>query len=123
MGLRGIKHDYNDYNVLEKNVGQFDVILSDLESSWMIPTFGGKIIASKHPAHWIGDHHIRRVDVNRFLSADVQISEKNSIINKYQVGYIFINKNKQTDFQSYHRFGDIISDSQDFILIKIKKNN
>ena len=123
MGLRGIQHNYYDYNILEKNVGQYDIILSDIESSWMIPTFGGKVIASKHPAHWIDDHSNRREAISNFFSKDVQYTEKISIINKYLVDYIFINKNKQTDFQSYSKFGDIISNGQDFILIKIKKNN
>ena len=123
MGLRGINYNYYDYNILKNNVKQYDVILSDLGTSWMIPTFGGKIIASKHPAHWLDDHQKRRDDINRFFSKDVLHSEKIMIIDNYQVDYIFINRNIVKDFQLYFGFGDIISDYKDHLLIKIHKNN
>lgn len=123
MGLRGINYNYYDYNILKNNVKQYDVILSDLGTSWMIPTFGGKIIASKHPAHWLDDHQKRRDDINRFFSKDVLHSEKIMIIDNYQVDYIFINRNIVKDFQLYFGFGDIISDDKDHLLIKIHKNN
>ncbi len=123
MGLREIKYDdYYDYSVLEKNVGQYDVILSDLGTSWMIPTFGGKIIASKHPAHWIDDHSTRKKDIERFFSKDVKNITKIDIIGKYHVDYVLINRNIIEEEHEYYKYGNIVSENKNLILIKIHKN-
>ena len=122
LGARGLRYNYSDYETLGRNVTQYDVILSDLKTSWMIPTFGGKIIASLHPAHWINDHATRKHDLERFFSKDIKPSEKILIIDRYKVDYIFINKNVVEETHTYYNFGDLVYESEDFILIKTQFN-
>ena len=117
MGLKGIKYDYYDYSIFENNVKQYDVILSDLGTSWIIPTFGGKIVASKHPAHWIDDHSKRKEDIERFFTKDVNDIVKIDIIEQYNVDYILINKNFVDETYEYNKFGNVVSENKDFILI------
>ena len=121
-GIQGLRYDYTDYDILGRHVKQYDVILSDINTSWMIPTFGGKIIASKHPAHWIDDHKSRRRDVKLFFSKRIEPSEKISIINRYQIDYIFVNKNAIEETQAYYNFGNLVYENKNSILIKIEKS-
>ncbi|MFC1565419.1 hypothetical protein ACFL4B_00555 [Candidatus Neomarinimicrobiota bacterium] len=123
LGVQGKRYDYSGYNILKNNVKQYDVILSDLSTSWIIPTFGGKVIASQHPAHWIDDHNVRRQDLERFFSKEIKYSDKIAIIHHYQADYIFINRNMVENYQSYYDFGNIVSEDKNFILIKIELND
>ncbi len=118
FGIQGLRYNYIDYEILGRNVKQYDVILSDLRTSWMIPTFGGKIIASQHPAHWIDDHAKRKLDLERFFSKEIKPSEKISIIDDYKVDYIFINRKVIKETQTYYNFGKLVYESKNFILIK-----
>lgn len=122
LGIQGLRYNYNDYEILGRNVKQYDVILSDLRTSWMIPTFGGKIIASQHIAYWINNHAKRKHDIERFFSNDVKLSEKISIIDRYKVDYIFINRNVIEETHTYYNFGDFVYKSKNFILIQTNIN-
>ena len=113
-----MKRDYKNFEILGGYVKQYDVILSDIKTSWMIPAFGGKVIASMHPAHWIDDHIVRRNDVNKFFSKKIKSSEKTSIIDRYQVDYLFININEIEEARTYYNFGNLVYENKDFILIK-----
>lgn len=118
MGFQGLRHSYKDYEALGRYVEQYDVVLSDIKTSWKIPTFAGKIIASIHPLSFIDDHSARRDDVKKFFSKDLQPEEKNSIINQYQVDYLFINKKRIEDAQTYSDFGNVVYENHNFLLLK-----
>jgi hypothetical protein len=116
-GFKGLRYCYTNYIFLERYVEQYDVILSDLNTSWMIPTFGGKVIASLHPAHWIDDHMERRYKLNRFFSEELTLVEKMAIINLYGVSFILINKDKVKNVKSYFILGNFVYENKSFILI------
>lgn len=119
-GIRGQKNHNNSSTLfLAEYTQQYDVILSDLETSWKIPTYGGKVIASKHPAHWVDDHDKRRVDLQQFFSNDTKVNEKSEIIERYRVNYILIDTKKIRHYESFYIFGDTIYENKKFILIKI----
>jgi hypothetical protein len=117
-GYQGLRYSYSDHEILGRYVGQYDVILSDLETSWMIPTFGGKLIATTFLTHWIDDHEVRKNDLQRFFSKGAKQPELISIINHYQVDYILINRNDIEDLQMHYAIGDLVYENKDFILIK-----
>ncbi|MDX2464086.1 MAG: hypothetical protein QNK31_06215 [Porticoccus sp.] len=121
-GLQGIRYDYSQYQTLSHHVAQYEVVLSDIESSWMIPTFSGKVIASKHPAHWVDNHAQRLIDVDRFFAADVNISEKSEIIDTYEVDFILIDKNRIAAPDPYFEFGDLLFEGSEFLLLEVKNN-
>lgn len=117
-GFQGMRHSYKDYEDLGRYVEQYDVVLSDIQTSWLIPTFAGKIIASKHPVSFIDDHSARRKDQKTFFSEGIQAEEKDSILKRYQVDYIFINKKRNADVQTYYIFGNLVYENENFLLLK-----
>ena len=122
-GIQGMKHSYKDYEVLGRYVDQYAVVLSDINTSWKIPTFAGKTIASKHPVAYVDDHNIRRNDQKKFFSNEAKDREKQSILDRYRVNYIFINKKRTGVANDYIRFGDLIYENTNFLLIKTSLND
>jgi len=118
MGYQGLRSNYKDYDTLGRYVEQYDVVLADLKTSWKIPAFAGKIIASKHPVAFIDDHRARKNDQKTFFSKEAEAEEKFSVLKKYQVDYIFINKKRTEDVQTYYSFGNLVYETTDFLLIK-----
>ena len=118
MGFQGSRPSYKKYEALGRYVKQYDVIMADSETSWKIPVFAGKIIAFKKIVAFIDDHSARRKDQRTFFSKTVQPEEKFSILNKYQVDYILINKKTTKDAQTYYSFGNPVYETTGFLLIK-----
>jgi len=117
-GFQEMRHSYKDYEELGHYVEQDDVVLADIKTSWKIPAFAGKVIASKKPVAFIKDHRVRRKDQKAFFSEGIVLEEKLSILKKYQVDYIFINKKRIDDAQTYYSFGNLVYENHDFLLIK-----
>ena len=73
-------------------VGQYDVVFSDLDTSWKIPAFSGKVIASYNPVHWVGDMDKRRSDTHKFFAAETVYDERIAILKRYNVDYLLVDK-------------------------------
>lgn len=118
-GLAGRKsNDYEKYEFIGAFVGQYDVILANSEDSWMIPSFGGKVIASQHPVHWVTDIYDRRNDLNSFFSNEVPLSGKLAVVKKYNAKYLLLRKKELKDLISYYSIGKPVYENDTFILIK-----
>jgi hypothetical protein len=116
---------YKKYLFLSKYTKQYDVILSDdLHNSAVIPTFGGKIVATNHLVYGVNDQERRREDVKNFFDDNTTYSQRLGIIKKYRIKFILLNQNTNTPLQaridSFRQFGDIIYSDSNFILIKVK---
>ena len=70
------------------------VVLANLDTSWIIPTFGAKVIALLHPHAFIDDLDRRRQDLETFFTAGVLKSERDRIIKRYQVLYLLLVKSQ-----------------------------
>lgn len=94
------------------------MILSDPNSNWILPTFGGKVIAVQHPLAFIPDHQKRTEDVNRFFQADHQ--NQIAIVQKYNVDFVLLNKKRIPEWikitDSFQFFSQKVFETQQFIL-------
>jgi len=117
------KETYAQYRFLSRFTGQYDVVLADMETSWPVPAFGGKIVAAWHPLAFVPDYFKRREDVGAFFAADASDSERQRILRAYRVNYVLINK-KNKDWQklvsSLKDFGTAVHEDDDLVLIAVK---
>ena len=118
MGFQGLRHSYEDYETLSRYVEQDDVVLSDIQTSWIIPTFAGKVISSKPSISFDYGYSERRNDLKTFFLNGVNNREKTAILDKYRVDYIFINKNRIEEAEIYSNFGNVLYEDHKFLLIK-----
>ncbi len=126
-GFNGQRNHYDSYTGellsiyedLNKYVNQYDVVISDINTSWKIPAFSGKIIASNYPTYWVENHQERRDDLISFFSFDSNIDSKWEFIQKYNAQYIFLNNHSDSTF--FNKFGNLLYQNKGYSLIKIVK--
>jgi hypothetical protein len=120
----GRQPDYEAYRFLSKYMGQYDVVLSDIRTSWLVPTFGGKIVATLHPVAFVPDQGERWSDVDRFFTAATTTEERWRTIEKYGVGYLLLNKSTMTNWRelqsTFAPTGQLEFESDAFVLISLK---
>jgi hypothetical protein len=131
--LRSIVHNlfkqaptYKSYLFLSRFTGQYDVVLADLESSWFIPTFGGKVVAAAHPLAFVPSQDDRRLDLDRFFNREAVLSERQQIIQKYKATYLLLRKSEAVKWQDLQQSsmpqGRVVFESDSFVLISLKLN-
>jgi hypothetical protein len=77
---------------LLKGVGENDVVLSDLMTSWLVPSTNGKIVSALHYELFVPDQRERWAEVTKFFSKDPSV-DRTGIIGKYNVRWIVLNQN------------------------------
>jgi len=121
--VRDYPPTYKNYQFLSQFTGQYEVVLADIISSWMIPAFGGKIIAAEHAQAFIPDYDVRRSDVERFFNKGSTLSERQQVVQKYNATYLLLNKlMKQHLMQTTMPHGRIVFENDNFILIFLGPN-
>jgi hypothetical protein len=117
---------YKSYLFLSRFTGQYDVVMSDIESSWIVPTFGGKVVAASNPVAFVPDIDVRSGDLNRFFKRDALLSERQQIIQKYGANYLLIKKSENVGWQdlqqSFMLQGKVVFESDSFVLISLKRD-
>ena len=115
--------DFTEYNVLTEKVGRYDVVMSDQRTSWLIPTFSGKVICLIHSNQLIPDCCERLDDVETFSAANTTSETRVQILRKYNVSYILLNLDlKLFDDETIvaiTKMGDISCQNRYFILIEV----
>jgi len=82
-------HVKAEYDQLLEPVGERDVVLGDLLTSWPVPSSRGRIVAALHFELFTPDQFQRRKDVESFFGP-ADRSEREQIIKKYHIKYIVI---------------------------------
>lgn len=117
------------YDFLGRFTGQYDVVLSDLETSWYVPTFGGKVVAALHPLAFVSDQADRRKDLYRFFASDALPGDMMQIIQKYNGKYILIRKPKISSWRalmrsiSYHFNSRVVFENDIFLLLQVFRHS
>ncbi len=122
-GIKGKQVTYKNYDIFKTHTEQYDTIMADLEAGWCIPTFGGKVIAEKHIAHWVTDHDKRRADIDAFYTGGTSANERQAILARYSVDYFIIGKNRWPLIEEFLPFGTEIVRNREFVLMKTKGQN
>lgn len=115
---------YKSYLFLSRFTCQYDVVLSEIKSSWIVPTLGGKVVAAHHPLAFVPDHDVRRSDLDRFFNGEAVFVERQQIIQKYKANYLLLRKSEGVSWQdlqqSFMPQGQVVFESDRFVLIALK---
>ena len=77
---------------LKEHLGDGDVVLSDIYSSWSIPVYtGAKVIALFHTPPHVDDNLERINDVETFYDGDTSSEERMKMLKKYGITRIYLN--------------------------------
>jgi len=117
--------DYRKYSFLSLYTEQYDLVLSDLETSSYLPAFGGKVIAQPFPVYFVPDYAERKRDLLLFFSQPATDEERMAIIKKYKPDYLLIRKAlsgaSPAVYNSLARFGTVVYSDRDFLLLSLKE--
>lgn len=94
---------YGALTFLPRFVKPGELVLSDLETSWLVPTFGGKVIAGLHAQAFIGDHDKRIGDLNRFFDTRSDDGTRQSIVDAYRPALLLLDKQETRHWQAIAR--------------------
>jgi hypothetical protein len=86
------EHLKETYDRLLAPVRNDDVVLSDTQTSWPVPSSNGKIVAALHYELFVKDQPRRTEDVACFLSRAASESERAKILDEYGVSWILLNR-------------------------------
>ena len=111
------------YLFLAEYTGQYDVILTDLPTSMIVPTFGGKVVAYDRPLAFVTDSAQRKTDVLRFYDPQTSAAVRWEILDKYQVKYILLEKKPEANWEAVRplvaAYGDLIFRGKRFLLYQV----
>ncbi len=93
------QHTFKNLTFLPQLINKGSVVLSDLDTSWLVPSFGGKVIGALHVQAFVADDEQRRVDLIDFFSKDATLVRRQAIIQKYKPEYFLINKHATKDWR------------------------
>jgi len=79
------------YAFLKDIVEPYDVVLADDQTSWVIPSFSGKVVAFLRSNPLLPDIDERRRDHETFFSPESNLETREFIIRKYGVDFILLN--------------------------------
>jgi hypothetical protein len=86
------QHVRQTYDRVLSGVGVEDVVLSDVLTSWPVPSSSGKIVAAHHYELFVTDQPTRTADVTRFFSSSGTEAERIAIADKYAARWILLNR-------------------------------
>lgn len=108
---------------LEGRVGRYDVVLTDLETCWYVPSFSGKVVAYPMQLPFVPDHARRLRDVARFFERGVPREERLGIIRRYGVTHLLLAKFRFADWearlQELRPLGEVVYSSPDYELLQL----
>jgi hypothetical protein len=108
---------------LGKTVDRYDVVLTDLETSWYVPSFSGKVVAFPMQIPFVPDHSERIEAVERFFGPQASQSERIEIARKYGVTHLLFPKGDFDDWQARLKelmpLGRVVYSNQDYVLLRI----
>ena len=121
--MPGRPNTYQQYLFLSGLTSQYDVVLSDIDTSWVVPTFGGKVVACQHALAFVPEHDIRRKDVSDFFHDTTSHQRRLEIIRKYQANFLLLHKARiamwRTMVDSFAPVGRVVFDNNQFVLISL----
>jgi alpha-1,6-mannosyltransferase len=80
------------YQFLSRYVGHDEVVLSDLESSYAVPAFGGKVVSHVGNLTFVSDAAERHRAVERFFDDSATTRERMEIIQRYDVRWLLLDR-------------------------------
>lgn len=108
---------------LQNQVGRDDVVLTDLETCWYVPSFSGKVVAFPMRLPFVPDHDERQRAVTRFFERGVPQVERLDILQRYGVAYLLVPKGHFADWPALlaelRPFGRVVYSSPEHELLRV----
>lgn len=108
---------------LESRVGPYDVVLTDLETCWYVPTFRGKVVAYPMQLPFVPDHAERVLRVRRFFDRAARQDERCDTIRRYGVTYLLFAKDRFPDgsalLEDLRPLGESVYASREYELLHV----
>jgi hypothetical protein len=123
------QHSYKDLLFLEQQVGARSVVLSDINTSWIVPSIRGKVVGALHPQAFVPDQKQRFDDVNTFFDVATSFGQQLAIAKKYRAEFLLLNKERTPHYQNLLEYfttegrGQVTYTSEKYILIKLSLPN
>jgi hypothetical protein len=76
---------------LLRGIGAHDVVLSDMITSWPLPSSKGRIVAALHYEFFVPGQALRKANVNAFFAEGASDRDRLAIARKYHVRWIVLN--------------------------------
>jgi hypothetical protein len=110
------------FSFLDESVGPYDVVMSDIHTSWIIPSFSGKVTSFLRSNPLLRDREERLRDNEMFFSEDASEDTRRELLQKYDVRYVLLNRDYVDDklVAMIELLGEKIHDEDGVILIKIR---
>jgi hypothetical protein len=83
---------FQEYGFLPQQIQPKATVFANIEASWLLPSFGAKVIAADHPLAFIKDAEQRRQDCLRFFIKDTPLAERQQLLKKYGANYLLLDK-------------------------------
>jgi hypothetical protein len=112
--IRGI------YGELLGPVGSQDVVLSDHETSWLIPSFRGRVLTATHYELFVPEQPVRAQAVRLFFDPHANEQQSEEIIRTYSAKWIVLNPRILTDevFHSLIRTEAVVRQAGGMVLMR-----
>jgi hypothetical protein len=127
FSLLGRPNTYDQYQFLSQYTGQYDVVLADIRTSWVVPSFGGKVVAAAHPLAFVPDHDARTKDLGDFFHDGTSHRSRLEIARKYRANFLLLNKalvpKWETMMRSFQPLGRVVFHNDQFALISLEALN
>lgn len=83
---------YKDYAGLNRYIPTGSTVFANIDVSWLLPTFGAKVIAAQHPLAFVRDAEQRRQDLALFFAENAAATNQLSLLKKYEADYLLLDK-------------------------------
>ena len=116
---------YKDYLFLPSKLEAGSVVFANIESNWLIPSFGARVISVNNPVAFVSDLKARQQDSATFFDPKTSLQIRGELLKKYDAQYVLLNKKLDADWVKIkQQFSKAENESQPFetekfLLIKL----
>lgn len=116
---------YKKYIALGNSIEQDSIVFANIQTSWLLPSFGAKVVAADHPLAFVKDAEQRRDDVEVFFAPQTTAEARKASLQKYHAKYLVLTKNLDTHWlEISSQFlnnpqNRVIFENETFLLIKL----
>jgi hypothetical protein len=108
---------------LQHHVGRDDVVMTDADTCWYVPAFGGRVVAFPMMLPFAPDNAERLRAVERFFARGVSTNERRQILRRYRASYVLAHvepeKASEAPAAELRGLGPLVYASRDYELQRV----
>jgi hypothetical protein len=117
------KTTFGNLVFINQYVTSNDLVIADIETSWMAPSFGGKVIGALHPQAFVVDMPARNQAITAFFNSQLNKAQRLEILRQYQPKFLILdiqNPHSSTIQEELSEFIQIIDQNVKYRLFSIR---